>query len=421
MRTFIKNNFFFSLVILLVVIFRFELSFLPAFEIDQSAYRYFSARLVNVGIKNYYSPKDTNLNALGYFYPLWIVGLAKNTFFPDMNFYSKDYDMLLKIPANLADIATGLLIYSIVKKRFSKNWGILGFSMYVFNPAIFFNSSIWGQYDSISTFFLLLALRSIIKKNTLLMASFFAIALSFKPQAVFFAPIAVTATLIMTRSKQWVITFCSFAITTLLIYLPFFPRNPFYGIYFVNSNLVSTYTCTSCFAFNFWGIFGNWQNDLNLFLGFSKIYWGIILLALFLFMIFFKKAIRMKFQFPYIFFTTAISVMVFYIFLTRMHDRYIFALFPFLLLAAIFLKSKMLTFFYFFISTIHFLNLYYVYIYYNVFYHNQPTILFNKFLYEIVANNFSNFSLVTTVTFLCMILIFNKFVYKTPSLNRGAS
>ncbi len=408
----VKTNLIIILLILVAILFRFGLSFLPAFEIDQGAYRYFSAKLTNVGIAEFYSPKDTNLNALGYFYPLWAIGKIKNNFFPDIDFFSKDYDVFLKIPAILTDIATGLLIYYLVKKKLSRGWGVLGFSMHVFNPAIFFNSSIWGQYDSISTFFLLLALCAIMRKNTLLMASFFAIALTLKPQAIFFFPIAAIMTLATTKLKQWLVAFCSFIFTTLFIYFPFFPKNLLHGIYFVNSNLANTYNCTTCFAFNFWGIFGNWQNDLTFFLGISKIYWGIALLILFLLLFLLKKPIKIKFQSPYIFLTTALIIIAFYTFLTRMHERYFFAFFPFLLLAAILLKSKILTYFYFSMSILHFLNLYYVYIYYNVFLLHLPSVLFNNFLFEFIGKNFKSLSLMSTLLFLCVMLVTSRFSYK---------
>jgi Gpi18-like mannosyltransferase len=249
------------------------------------------------------------------------------------------------------------------------------------------------------------------KKNVLMMGAFFAIALVFKPQAIFFAPVAAILTLTTTKPKQWLGAFCSFILTTLLIYLPFFPKNPFYGIYFVNSNLANTYECTTCFTFNFWGIFGNWQNDLDFFLGISKIYWGLILFSLFFLLLFLIKPIKIKLRSPYIFLTTALTVMAFYIFLTRMHERYLFAFFPFLLLSAILLKSKILTYFYLFASLMYFLNLYLVYIHYNVFYLHLPNLLFNSFLYEFLEKNFKTLSLTSTLVFLCMMLITRKFNY----------
>lgn len=283
--------------------------------------------------------------------------------------------------------------------------------MYVFNPAIFFNSSIWGQYDSISIFFLLLSTWAIINKKPLLMASFFAIALSLKPQAIFFAPMALILTLTNTKPMKWFFSLCIFLLTTLIIYLPFFPKNPFYGIYLVNSTLAGTYTCTSCFAFNFWGIFGNWQNDLNLSFGIPKIYWGITMLIIFLTLFFITKPIKKKFEYPYVFLTSALSVMACYTFLTRMHDRYLFSFFPFLLLAALLLRSKVLTYFYVFMSALHFLNLYYVYIYYSVIYPHSQNILFNSFLYELADKNFKNLSLMSTLVFICATLVFIKSEY----------
>lgn len=395
-----KKNYIFLLFILIALIFRLILSFLPAFEIDQSAYRYFSSKLTDYGLERFYSAEGTNLNALGYFYPLWIIGLIKKNFFPGMNFFSRDYDILLKIPANLTDIATGILIYFLIQKKLDKNWGILGFLMYVFNPAIFFNSSIWGQYDSISAFFLVLSLLSLIKKNTILMASFFAIALTFKPQAIFFAPIAVAVTLTTIKPARWLLALCSFLFTTLLIYLPFFPQNPFYGIYFVNSNLANTYSCTSCFALNFWGIFGNWKNDMSLFLNIPLLYWGFLLLLGSLVIIFGVK----KLKGDILYFTISISMLAFFMLLTRMHERYISYFFPFLLLAAMFLKSKILGGFYIFFSLISLLNLYVVYAYYN----NAANItnLPVNYLFTI----FNNLSFVSFLGFALFFIYYLKYV-----------
>ena len=61
---------------------------------------------------------------------------------------------------------------------------------------------------------------------------------------------------------------------------------------------------------------------------------------------------------------TALCVLAFYIFMTRMHERYLFAFFLPFLAAAVALNSRVLLGLFAALGTIHFLNLYHVYVYY---------------------------------------------------------
>lgn len=397
----IKTNLLLYIIIISIV-FRFIISFLPSFELDEISYRYFSAKLTQYGPGNFFSSSGSTLNAVGFFYPLWITGLVKERFFPEIDFYSKDYDFLLKIPASLTDIFSGILIYYIIKRKTSGQWGILGFLMYVFNPAIFFNSSVWGQYDSISTFFLLLSAYTAISNKTLLMSIFFAIALTLKPQAIFFAPLALMIIYTNTKPKIWFLAFWAFLLTILIVYIPFFPKNPLYGIYLVNSNLATTYTCTTCFAFNFWGIFGNWQNDINTLLYIPFLYWGVLLYLLTLLFIILRRDILKISREPFFYLLTAICITGSFIFLTRMHERYIFSAFPFLLISSILLRSKILAYLYLAFSLLSFINLYLPYAYYNKHLNLNPE------LTSFLLNNFQLFSLIFTLLYLVLLFFYFK-------------
>ena len=52
----------------------------------------------------------------------------------------------LKLPAILADIGIGYLIYRLTKKK-------LLAAVYLFNPAVFYISAVWGQIESLPIFF----------------------------------------------------------------------------------------------------------------------------------------------------------------------------------------------------------------------------------------------------------------------------
>lgn len=390
----IKSIFSLNILFFIIItsIARLFLSTLPSFEYDESAYRAWSARLVEKGPSSFYSSETFTNNPLGGLYGFYFIGLVKTAFLPDLSFFSKDFDLLLKIPANIADITTGFIIYLLIKKKLDEKWALISFLMYVLNPALLFNSSIWGQYDGLATLFLLLSTYLLlIKKNPELSIASFATAWTIKPQALAFAPILLLFMLITYKPFRWLTSSFSFLLTVILIYLPFFPSDPIKGLVYVNQNSTTLFNCTTCFAFNFWGVFGNWQQDSQKFLEIPLFAWGMILLFLFLSIIFFSKPFSQKLKLPYFYLTTATSIMTFFTLLTRMHERYLFPFFAFLLLAALMLRSKTLIFFYIFVSGVHFINLLLPYLYYN---HLLTP------LADHLVTKFSLFSLILVLSFL---------------------
>lgn len=387
-------------IFILAIILRLSLSTLPSFEYDMSAYRSWTQRLVEQGPANFYSSEVFTNNPLGYLYMFWVIGLIKNLFFQNINYLSHSFDFFLKLPANFADILSGFLIYKVIRKRLNNHWAIAGSALYIFNPAIFFNSSIWGQYDSFASLFLLLSTYSIIiKQNPEISLSLLAIAWTVKPQALALTPVFILLILRNYPPLRWLTSAIFLFITTITLYLPFFPNNPLGGLIYVNSNSAQLFNCTTCYAFNFWGIFGNWKDDSQLFFGIPVLIWGIILLLVSFIIIFFSKPLSVRLKPPHFYLTAAVSTMAFFTLLTRMHERYLFPLFSFLLLAAILLRSKILIGFYIFISIVHLLNLYLPYAYYN----NFPSRLL-----DILLPNFSLFSLISFLSFLLLIVYFIK-------------
>jgi len=354
------------LVVLVAFIFRIILSLLPAFEYDQNSFRFWSIKLAEHGLSNFYSSDFFTNNPVGFFYLLWIVGSFITHFAPWINSNHQFFDLLLKLPANLADILTGILIFKIILKKLNHQLAVLGFCLYVFNPAIFFNSSIWGQYDGIVALFLLAAFYLLeFRKMPEVAFVFYSLAWTFKPQAIMLLPFIGLFMLIKYSPAKWLTSTITLAVTTILIYFPFSPNNPLAGLISVNLGSTTLYNCTSCFAFNFWGMFGNWKSDLQSFLGIKYLYWAFILYLISLVSIFFFKPFLKRYNSPFFFITAAMSAFAFFSLLTRMHERYLFPFFILFLIGAILLKSRVLLFFYVLVSLIYSLNLYVPYTYYN--------------------------------------------------------
>ena len=79
-------------------------------------------------------------------------------FGPTVSLASIDMDYVIKA-VNLAfGLSDALLIYLILKRlKVTQKWSLIGAGLFLFNPAVWFSMSVWGQTHVISLFFVLLA------------------------------------------------------------------------------------------------------------------------------------------------------------------------------------------------------------------------------------------------------------------------
>ena len=177
------------LLLLTALIVRFFLSPHGTLELDQNTFIAWSNRLVNVGFARFYQSWCDYLP--GYLYILGF--LAKLS-----NWLSIPSVILYKFPAIISDILSGWLIYLIVRKIKNKKWGLIAASFYVFNPAILANSSLWGQVDSLTALFSLLAIY-LVDINPFLSAFFLSFGTLVKPQA----GLAAAVVLFIMLKEKW--------------------------------------------------------------------------------------------------------------------------------------------------------------------------------------------------------------------------
>ena len=123
----------------------------------------------------------------GYMYVLYVLGWIRNIF--DIDQSSALFTLIIKMPSFIAETVTALIAYNIGKKHVGRTFGLLAGALIIFNPAMFFNSSVWGQIDAVFMLFILLTLIYLKKDNYLMGALFYALAMLIKPQAIMFAPV----------------------------------------------------------------------------------------------------------------------------------------------------------------------------------------------------------------------------------------
>ncbi|HKC14462.1 MAG TPA: hypothetical protein VKC89_00640 [Patescibacteria group bacterium] len=391
--------FLFAVLFLRIILFN-----IPSFQIDMNAWESWSYRLVTLGLSNFYSFDYFADYFPGYLYILWIFGSFYHFIFPQLSFSNIGFEFMVKFITTLFDIGTAYYIYKIVNKylpKFSKFAALF----YLVNPAVIFNSSVWGQIDGIFTFFLVYSCFLLTEVKKPIESSFVSsIAVLIKPHSLALLPAFVLYNFKF-YEKYLVVVLLILLLVPIIMSIPFFPNNPVLGLVSLSRSSANVYPFTSLFAFNFWGILGWWKSDKSSLFSLSYQIWGFVLYAVSMIFILYP-AVKNKIKSKHFYLVSFLSFMSFYLFLTRMHERYLFASLAFILIAAFINKSKLLGLIYFFISIVHFINLWYVYYYYNFVYNDIKT--GNNFFYMAIDGNKTILSLAVIACFVTVLVYYYK-------------
>lgn len=351
---------------------------LPGFGIDLSTFQFWSGRLTDRGPWDFYSDDFFCDWSPGYLYVLWLIGGLDSVF----GFGGDEFWYLLKLPSIAADLASAYVLYRILggQKETIRAGAAL---LYLLHPVVLLVGPVWGQVDSILALFLLLTVYYLAQRRTLVAGVVYTIGFLVKPQAIAALPlfafwglrheirhvlpilsevgsgldraIAFGKNLVV---RVWPVVAASLAAALLMI-LPFFPTNPF-GIFGQLQDAAEVYPYNSFYAYNFWGLTGWLESDDITFLGLAYRWWGVIL--------FVGASLSIIWTFRdakspgLLVLGTALSVLAFYLFLTRMHERYLFPSILLLLTAGVALNARSLWAVFAVLSVVQFLNVYYAYV-----------------------------------------------------------
>ena len=108
---------------------------------------------------------------------------------------------LIKVPAILADLAIGWLVWSMVLELGGRRKvALIAAFVAVVNPISWFDSVVWGQVDSVGVVFLLLGLRELWRDHPERSAIYAVVAALIKPQLGILIPILALVTI---RRALW--------------------------------------------------------------------------------------------------------------------------------------------------------------------------------------------------------------------------
>lgn len=340
-----KRDSYVPLVIMMAV-FRLIVTFMEPYAIDMGGYLAWSRYMADNGPSGIYSRYHI-VYAPFYLYFLWFSGTIARWL--ELTPYAHIY--LIKLWSVLFEALGAILILMTAKRAGRIGPGITAASCYFLNPAVFMNSSVWGQFDSIPATMLLgvIYLFELGKKN--LATLLFLAAVLTKPQGGLLAPMVLYLYFrdfrFDSKSIARLVSAVSAGIVLYLaIVLPFYEPtdlsgtvvpaflDPFWWLLDLYLRSMGDYPFATANGFNFWALAGGQIREDSLpFLGMTYKAWGYILFlisVLYVFYLLYKgKGNGMA-----VIYCSYLMLFTAFMWMTRMHERYLLPAVIFAVLAA---------------------------------------------------------------------------------------
>lgn len=305
---------------------------IPGFVSDIGLFKSWATSAAN-NLSGFYLHGSSDYPPL-YIYVLYLAG--KLAALPQLSGY---FTLLIKLPSILADVMTAYLLYRVASKHLSAELGLLVASFYTFNPAVFINSTFWGQVDSFFALLVVAAMHFLSEEKLGWSTAFLTAAVLMKPQGIIYLPILCFSLLRVKRVRAWFTVIASALVTGLLVVLPFSVGQGPLWLFKLYTSTVNEYPYASVNAFNFFGLLGaNYVRDSTTLLAFSYKTWGLVfIVAVTAFSWWmYTKARRAEFA-------SAVALMQIagvFTFESSMHERYLFPAVALALLAYVQLKEN---------------------------------------------------------------------------------
>lgn len=326
-----------TLAILLLAAFTVRLLLFPlqGYANDMGTFSYWFNTAASQGIRPFYTYVLENVGWVDYppfnvyiFYAFGSLGRV---------FSSVDMSFFVKLAPTLFDVATSGVIYLFLRKYLSQKQTLIATALYAFNPAIIYNVAVWGQFDAIYTFFLLISMLLALKRKPEMSAVVFGIALLTKPQGIALLPLIAVLIFKKDGIKRLLTSTAAFVATIFIVILPFEWSNPVTFLSDIYFGAYGGYEFTSINAFNIWALYGLWIADGAL----NIVGWGLFAaFAGFAMFVLHRRyhvsgdnlAIYAGFMLLFAFFMLP----------TRIHERYLFPVIVMLVLLVPFVKKARL-------------------------------------------------------------------------------
>ena len=250
-----------------------------------------------------------------------------------------------KFPCFVFDLLTAYFLFLfILKKTKNKLLGTLGSVFYLFHPALFHNTYIYGQNNVLIYFPTILLLYTLSEKKYYWAGFSLALLLLIKPTSIIIFPFIVALFILENKKdyKAYLKFFLSAYLFVQILILPFYFRLPwdFARLFFQFLTTGNPYKVTMMYSYNLWFLLTGSDPvaDSIKFLGKSYYFWGLLMFSasyLISLLLLYSKTKGYLILMVIIYFS-------FFVFPTRVHEGYLLFAFPVFILAIFIYRNYLL-------------------------------------------------------------------------------
>lgn len=319
---------------------------------DLGTYKAWALRLADGGPADFYAPNYFADYPPGYMYVLWLLGSIYKGL--QINTAGAISTVIVKLPSIVTDFLTSWLLFVLLRPRVGRRLTWIVVLAYALNPAVIFNSAIWGQTDSFFTLELFLGVLLLLQRRIAFGWALVVIAALTKPQALIFMPLLASWGGNWDRPERPLVAAASGLGVAAMLVLPFMEPLGLFALY---SKTAAYYAETSVNAFNAMALLGGFrQSDGGMLLFMTYKSWALLLVLLFFgFLGYLISRRRDAEMYLYLCFLLPFG---FFMFSTRMHERYLFPCLLFLTLLLV--RRPRLWALYVGLTVTYYLNLWYI-------------------------------------------------------------
>jgi Gpi18-like mannosyltransferase len=300
--------------------------YFPGFGPDVGDYQAWASQIGTFGPAHTYQKEFFLDYPPGYLYALWVVGIIAHGIGATGDFYR----IIIQSPSIVADFALAILVYAYMRRGGRAEWAFIAMLMVAMNPALLFDTVVWGQSDSVMTFVIMLSIVAILGKQYEIAWGLAAIAVLVKPQGLMMLPVLGLWTMLETNFATWIRSGIALIAVAIIGVAPFQIGHEWNWIVKLYGSTAAYYHETSVNAFNLMALLGGLrQADTNTLAGVSFFALGMsLLIPLYGFVAWILWSGRTPTR---LLFASFIAIFGFFMVAPRMHERY---LYPAIALAA---------------------------------------------------------------------------------------
>ena len=193
--------------------------FLEGYHGDIRGQQTWGNQALKNGVSSLYAEHTTDYPPL-YLYVLKFNAWVNLRLFRNTEVMTRNYVFISKMIPTVCNLTIGLGIFAHFRKRSFKK-ALLGMCLYLFNPAIVYNTAYWGQVDSVNALFMFFCILFLVNERYMWSTICISLAVLTKIQSIILLPLVLAIVLVNSERKDVFKMLFANAAVVLTVLMPF--------------------------------------------------------------------------------------------------------------------------------------------------------------------------------------------------------